>query len=97
MSYSFTGDDNPVFIHLSFLSLFNLHLIQQSLLHKQAAHEENILSSRNYKQCLANTGISTASPLFRTLYFPFVVTLIFDGVESKTIIGLIYLLIKPSS
>lgn len=44
-TYSFTGDGDPIFIHLSFLSLFHLHLIQQSLLNAQAAHEESILPS----------------------------------------------------
>lgn len=60
MSYSFTGDGDPIFIHLSFLSLFHLHLIQQSLLIAQTGSTWGKLLTqllRKYKQCLANTGI----------------------------------------
>lgn len=83
MAYSFTGDGDPIFIHLSILSLFHLHLIQQSLLiiHAQAAHEENILPSNKYKQYLATIGISKkCKPSFWTLFCSFVATLIFDRV-----------------
>lgn len=42
-TYSFTGDGDSIFVHLSFLSLFRLHLIKQSLLNAQAAREDSVL------------------------------------------------------